>query len=537
MVVLMKNRDYWKERFLLLEKDSNKKGLEVKNKVEKIFTKAIVKLEREIKNWILRFATNNQISMAEARKWLNRKELEELNWSVEEYIKYGRENAINRQWKKQLENASARFHISRLEALKLHTQQVIENLYGDYFTEVDKMAKNIYIEDYYKTLYEFQKGLSLEFKVGKIDERKLKAVLNAPWGSDSMRFSERIWKNKEKMVNELQSELIQNIITGQPPQVAIDRIAKKMNTSKRNAGTLVMTEQAYYHAKAQKDVYEELGVEQVQIVATLDNKTSKICQEMDGKVIDRKDYLEGVTVPPFHPNCRSVTVPYFEDNHTPRWARYDERTTGIVEDMTYKEWREKYVDNGTWKEESKKGVIADTKMNRPRIEASEYRRRIDQLGETPEISRIIHKEMKEAVNHRSGTKYEDLIFIHSKTGETLRANEFEEIATAKPTKAMLKMLNRTKAGEIIAIHNHPNSSVPSLGDIMVAHQRGYKYGVIACHNGNIFKYSIIGEIDAGLANTELDYIHHILYNENIDRLKLNEKLKKLEKYGVKLEVL
>lgn len=344
MVVLMKNRDYWKERFLLLEKDSNKKGVEVKNKVEKIFTKAIVKLEREIKNWILRFATNNQISMAEARKWLNRKELEELNWSVEEYIKYGRENAINRQWKKQLENASARFHISRLEALKLHTQQVIENLYGDYFTEVDKMAKSIYIEDYYKTLYEFQKGLSLEFKVGKIDERKLKAVLNAPWGSDSMRFSERIWKNKEKMVNELQSELIQNIITGQPPQVAIDRIAKKMNTSKRNAGTLVMTEQAYYHAKAQKDVYEELGVEQVQIVATLDNKTSKICQEMDGKVIDRKDYLEGVTVPPFHPNCRSVTVPYFEDNHTPRWARYDERTTGIVEDMTYKEWREKYVD-------------------------------------------------------------------------------------------------------------------------------------------------------------------------------------------------
>ena len=36
---------------------------------------------------------------------------------------------------------------------------------------------------------------------------------------------------------------------------------------------------------------------------------------------------------------------------------------------------------------------------------------------------------------------------------------------------------------IIAIHNHPGSSVPSLSDIIVAQERKYGYGIVACHDG------------------------------------------------------
>ena len=68
-------------------------------------------------------ASNNGVTLAEAKRILNAKELAELKWDVNQYIQYGQENAINGTWVKQLENASARFHISRLEALKLQTQQ------------------------------------------------------------------------------------------------------------------------------------------------------------------------------------------------------------------------------------------------------------------------------------------------------------------------------------------------------------------------------------------------------------------------------
>lgn len=46
---------------------------------------------------------NNEISLAEAHRLLNSNELEELKWDVQQYIKYGKENAINgggcRNWK------------------------------------------------------------------------------------------------------------------------------------------------------------------------------------------------------------------------------------------------------------------------------------------------------------------------------------------------------------------------------------------------------------------------------------------------------
>ncbi len=75
-----------------------------------------------------------------------------------------------------------------------------------------------------------------------------------------------------------------------------------------------MTESAYFGQQAQKQCFNELGVEKYEIVATLDSRTSEICQEKDGMIFDMKDYEPGVTAPPFHVNCRSTTAPYFDDD-------------------------------------------------------------------------------------------------------------------------------------------------------------------------------------------------------------------------------
>lgn len=58
---------------------------------------------------------------------------------------------------------------------------------------------------------------------------------------------------------------------------------------------------------------------------------------------------------------------------------------------------------------------------------------------------------------------------------------------------MMDMVLNAKPNTIIAVHNHPNSSLPSIDDIYSAWKKKYKYGVIACHNGNIFKYKVLGE--------------------------------------------
>ena len=61
-------------------------------------------------------------------------------------------------------------------------------------------------------------------------------------------------------------------------------------------------------------MYERMGVEKYQLVATLDLRTTEICISLDGKVFFVKDYERGVTAPPFHINCRTTTVPYYDDD-------------------------------------------------------------------------------------------------------------------------------------------------------------------------------------------------------------------------------
>lgn len=111
-----------------------------------------------------------------------------------------------------------------------------------------------------------------------------------------------------------------------------------------------MTEQAFISSAAQKDAFTDLDVEEFEIVATLDSRTSEICQEMDGQHFPMKDFQPGVTAPPFHVWCRSTTVPYFDDEWSggERAARgEDGKTYYVPSDMTYPEWKESLVDGQT----------------------------------------------------------------------------------------------------------------------------------------------------------------------------------------------
>ena len=347
----MPNSSYWQNRFTQVEAVAHNKGIKAYSEIENIYQKAQRELENKINTWYQRFAINNDVSMAEARKMLNAKELKELKWTVEDYIKYGKENALNKQWIKELENASARFHISRLESLKLQTQQSLEVLYGNQLDVVDKTMRNIYSESLYRTAFEVQKGFGVGFAFDKLDENRLSKVIGKPWAMDGVNFSNRIWKNKEKLINELHGTLVRNIISGSDPAKAIKEIENKMNVSRSAAGRLIMTESAYFSSVAQKDMFNDLDVEKYQIVATLDNRTSEICSELDGKVFDMKDYEAGVTAPPFHPNCRTTTIPYFDDweelGVDPERIAKDEEGNNyyVPADMTYDEWKKKYTIN------------------------------------------------------------------------------------------------------------------------------------------------------------------------------------------------
>lgn len=346
----MNNAEYWKLRFEQLEQAQNQKGVKAYADIERQYKEAQKQLEGQIARWYQRFATNNGISLAEARQYLKGADLKEFKWDVQEYIKYGQDNALNSGWMKELENASAKYHISKLEALKVQTQHSLEVMYAKQFGTMHGALSDAFESGYYHTAYELQHGFNVGWDIAGLDQAQIEKVLAKPWAADGYNFSERIWGNKNKLISEVHNELSRNIMLGADPQKAIDSLAKKMNTSKNNAGRLVMTEEAYFSSAAQKDCFESLGVEQYEIVATLDSHTSDICRSLDGKHFPMKDYQPGVTAPPFHVYCRSTTVPYFDEQFDIGERAARDEATGktyyIPDDMNYQEWKENFVDGG-----------------------------------------------------------------------------------------------------------------------------------------------------------------------------------------------
>lgn len=343
----MTNAEYWKQRFTQLEAAQNRKGATAYLEMEKQYKAAQNELEAQIARWYQRFADSNGISLAQAKQWLKGQDLAEFKWDVKEYIKYGKENAINGAWMQELENASSKFHISRLEALQIQTQNSLETMFAQQMGTMKKALSDVYASGYYHTAYAVQQGFGLGWDVAGLDQAQIEKVLSKPWAVDGYNFSTRIWNGKTKLIGEVHNELSKNLLTGADPQKAIDSLAKKMGTSKSNAGRLVMTEQAYFSSAAQKDCFNDLDVEEYEIVATLDSHTSDICRSLDGRVFKMSDYKPGVTAPPFHVYCRSTTAPHFKENFGAgeRAARgADGKTYYVPDDVTYYEWKKAFVD-------------------------------------------------------------------------------------------------------------------------------------------------------------------------------------------------
>lgn len=346
---MSKSSEYWARRYKLIEQACHDISLEYLEEMEKKYRDAEQTIQAKINAWYGRFAVNNNISMSEARKWLNDKELDELKWNVEQYIKYGKQNAIDGKWEKELENASAKFHISRLEALKLECRQQIEQLTGGMTDDVDSVMQDTYREGYYRSMYEVQKGVSVGFDVAALDKNLVKRIVNKPWHIDGSDFSSSIWSNKAKLLGTLDKEISKMVLTGSSPEKTIRAIQQQLNVSKSNAQRLVLTESAYFTTRAQADSYSELGVELYEVVATLDKRTCDVCGSFDGKKYPLSEMEVGVNAPPFHPRCRCTTCPYDEDSDVfgvgTRAARDENgKTVSVPGDMTYEEWKQKFVD-------------------------------------------------------------------------------------------------------------------------------------------------------------------------------------------------
>lgn len=340
----MKSKEYWDKRMSAVAKKQHKKADRYINKELRIeYLRARSSILRDIEVFYQRFAENNDISYAEAKKLLNDKQLEEFKMQVDEFISFAKDNP-NGKWTKVLDNASYKVRISRLQALQIQIEHQIQMLGVKEEKQYTGLLSNTYTDTYYRTLYEVQKGTGIGVSFAPLEAKTVERIIKTPWLEEN--YSSRIWGNKKKLIRELKTELNQAIIRGDSLDKMSRALRKRMDVSYKAASRLVQTEASYIQNESTYHSYKDSGVvTRYQYLATLDSRTSQICRDMDNKVFKLSEKQVGVNFPPLHPHCRSTVVPYFDDEIDigERIAREGKKVYYVPGDISYKEWYGNYA--------------------------------------------------------------------------------------------------------------------------------------------------------------------------------------------------
>jgi hypothetical protein len=157
-------------------------------------------------------------------------------------------------------------------------------------------------------------------------------------------------------------------------------------------------------------------------------------------------------------------------------------------------------------EYSHKGIDRATQIDRKLIESNEYRRKFDNATDNPTVNKALYDSAKEMLYDRSGTRYESMRWIDGDTGEVIvefysmgrvpgLTGEEHELKVEYGDSVLHKLKGHNN---VVTIHNHPNSTAPSVGDLNSSFLHRYTTGFVAAHDGRVFSYVSNQEISIKL---------------------------------------
>lgn len=334
------NEEYWQKR----EAYKLKKGLKDLKKIEKesvkAYKEAMNNIGKEISNLFYKYANDNNLSYKDAQKLLNGKEYKEFKHDLKTYMKLIEEYADD-ELLLELNTLAMKSRISRLEEMFYQCGKYINEVYENTNKRLQIAYSSTIKDNYYQTIYDIHKAIGVGASFSYIDNDMIKEILAFPWSG--RHYSQRLWSNRTKLKNAMVEELTQMLIQGKGVKETSKALSKRLDEDLKNCIRLIQTEHSYFMGESTAKAYEEMNVEKYQFLATLDNRTSEICQKLDGKVFNLKDRVVGVNASPMHVHCRSCEIPYIEDNYSTRFARDSKgKRIEVPSSMTYKEWKEIY---------------------------------------------------------------------------------------------------------------------------------------------------------------------------------------------------
>lgn len=283
-----------------------------------------------------------QVQFTEANIEINKLLFNVSNRNIKKLIslhKKDRDKILN-----EVANIMLRYQISEnvmniSDAEKMKINKEITNSITSIFKEqaeieskdIGNLLNNIAKDKYY--LNSFNLSLGLDFNLKKIDSKTLNRIIDKTIKGKN--YSDRIWSNKNDIAKILQKE-IKDFIEGKTSVNKINTILRdRFNQSAYVTKRLISNETARVMEESNNKWMDDLGVEYVMYMGTLDNHTCDDCGEYDGQVYKRGE--EPVKTP-VHVGCRCTYSAIPNPNWKPN-KRMDNTNKSFIDYKEYNDWK------------------------------------------------------------------------------------------------------------------------------------------------------------------------------------------------------
>jgi len=373
---------YWEKRSIDVEKLIQEKNDQTVIKVNEFFEAVMKELNEQIRKIFSTYLTDSGMSIQEALKMLNTKQTRDAYNTLKRIYERTDDPDLKQEILNRLNAPAYASRIARIEALRdlifCEAQSV------GWYTEKMLQPRMIdaYSTSFYQTHYTIQKGTGLAYDFNNLSNPAVKAAIATDWKGSN--YSKRIWKNTDKLANDLEEILTRGLLSGISGKKMATELNKRMQSGRYEADRLIRTEVNYVAGQARLKAYGDTGAKKYIYIATLDLRTSAVCRKLDKTIHLVKDAEVGVNFPPMHPNCRSVDSTYIDGRDYSKLKRRARNPiTGETElvpaNMTYREWYKKYVESDARARANEKAIKKGIK--RPyRMSDEELKKAIKQLS-------------------------------------------------------------------------------------------------------------------------------------------------------------
>lgn len=261
-------------------------------------------------------------------KKMNNYWIDRIN-KMQDRVRNKQEKEIERQIKKYFQNAMNKviedFENTYNELLTKQNENkevAIANLYkldkywrmqGQLKQELEKLGDKqakLLSKRFETTFFEVYNSLNIlgDFEFTRIDREGAIKLINAIWCADGLDYSQRIWKNTNKLVNRLNDGLVHCVITGKKTCELKKTLREEFGVTYSQANRIVQTEMSHIQNTAARQRYLDMGVKEFQVWAKKDERRCPICGNLHKKIYSINEF----SPIPAHPRCRCTIVPIID---------------------------------------------------------------------------------------------------------------------------------------------------------------------------------------------------------------------------------